>query len=116
MATADLAKQMQAYGVAILDSNGQLKSTYAILNDLSKVWDDLDTTSRAAIANMLAGTRQQAAFYSIIQNWSDAQEIVADAGAATGSLMDAQATRLDSIEGKLEQLQATWEIIFTKYT
>ena len=109
MATADLAKQMQAYGVAILDSNGQLKSTYAILNDLSKVWDDLDTTSRAAIANMLAGTRQQAAFYSIIQNWSDAQEIVADAGAATGSLMDAQATRLDSIEGKLEQLQATWE-------
>lgn len=109
MATADLAKQMQAYGVAILDSNGQLKSTYAILNDLSKVWDDLDTTSRAAIANMFAGTRQQAAFYSIIQNWSDAQEIVADAGAATGSLMDAQATRLDSIEGKLEQLQATWE-------
>ena len=100
---------MKAYGVAILDSNGQLKSTYAILNDLSKVWGNLDSTSRAAIANMMAGTRQQAAFYSIIQNWGDAQEIVADAGEATGSLMDAQATRLDSIEGKLEQLQATWE-------
>lgn len=109
MATADLAKQMQAYGVAILDSNGQLKSTYAILNDLSKVWDNLDSTSRAAIANMLAGTRQQAAFYSIIQNWGDAQEIVSNSGEAMGSLMDAQATRLDSIEGKLEQLQATWE-------
>ena len=111
MATADLAKQMQAYGVAILDSNGQLKSTYAILNDLSKVWDNLDSTSRAAIANMLAGTRQQAAFYSIIQNWGDAQEIVSNSGEAMGSLMDAQATRLDSIEGKLEQLQATWESI-----
>ena len=109
MATADLAKEMKAYGVEILNSNGQLKSTYAILNDLSKVWDSLDSTSRAAIAGMMAGTRQQAAFYSIIQNWGDAQRIVSDSGEAVGSLMEAQETRLDSIEGKLEQLQATWE-------
>ena len=109
MATADLAKEMKAYGVEILNSNGQLKSTYAILNDLSKVWDNLDSTSRAAIAGMMAGTRQQAAFYSIIQNWGDAQRIVSDSGEAVGSLMEAQETRLDSIEGKLEQLQATWE-------
>lgn len=109
MATAALEKRMKAFGVAILDSNGQLKSTYEILNDLSKVWDDLDSTSRAAIASMLAGTRQQAAFYSIIQNWGDAQEIVSDSGEAVGSLMEAQEVRLDSIEGKLEQLQATWE-------
>ncbi len=105
----NLAKKMRAYGVEITDSNGQLLSTYEILGRVAGEWDKLDQNERAAIATMIAGTRQQAAFYSIMQNWGDAQDIVSQSGEAAGALMDAQATRLDSIEGKLDQLKATWE-------
>lgn len=109
MATADLANAMSAYGVAITNTNGELRSTYDILNDLSKIWSDLDSTSQAAIANMLAGTRQQNAFYSIMQNWKDAQQVVEESTKSTGALASAQAKYLDSIEGKVGQLTAAWE-------
>lgn len=105
----NLAKKMRGYGVEITGANGQLLSTYEILGRIAGQWENLDQNERAAIATMVAGTRQQAAFYSIMQNWGDAQSIVSQEGDAVGSLMDAQATRLDSIEGKLEQLKATWE-------
>lgn len=105
----NLTKKMRGYGVEITDTNGQLLSTYEILGRVAGVWQDLEKNERAAVATMLAGTRQQAAFYSIMQNWGDAQDIVSQSGEAVGSLMEAQETRLDSIEGKLEQLKATWE-------
>ncbi len=105
----NLAKKMRGYGVEITGANGQLLSSYEILGRIAGQWENLDQNERAAIATMVAGTRQQAAFYSIMQNWGDAQSIVSQEGDAVGSLMDAQATRLDSIEGKLEQLKATWE-------
>lgn len=109
LATANLDARMRAFGVAITDSNGQLRKTYDILADLAKVWDELETTERAAIAGMVAGTKQQNAFYSIMQNWGDAERVVAKAAEGVGSLARAQETHLDSIEGKTEQLKASWQ-------
>lgn len=111
VATSALEAKMSAFGVAITDTNGELRSTYEILSDVAKIWDELTSVEQAAIAEMLAGTRQQSAFYSIIQNWSDAESIVKDAGNASGSLMEAQEIRLNSIEGKLEQIKAVWESV-----
>lgn len=109
LATANLDEKMRAFGVAVVDTNGELRSTYDILSDLAKNWDNLASTERAAIAGMVAGTRQQNAFYSIMQNWSDAEKVVAGATDGVGALSDAQAIHLESIEGKVEQLTATWQ-------
>lgn len=109
LATAALDEKMRAFGVAVVDANGNLRSTYDILSDLSKGWDRLNNTERAAIANMLAGTRQQNAFYSIMQNWQDAEEIVNNASDGYGALQTAQDTYLNTIQGRTEQLKAAWE-------
>lgn len=109
IATADLDKKMRGIGVAITDTNGDLRSTYDILNDLSKVWDKLATTERAAVAEMLAGTRQQNAFYSIMDNWQDATGAVQDCQTALGTLKDSYDIYLDSIQGKVNQLKAVWQ-------
>lgn len=109
LATADLDAKMRAFGVAITDVNGNLRSTYDILADLAKKWGDLNNVQQAAIADMLAGTRQQNAFYSIMANWGDAESVAGGESRAEGSLGAAQAKYLDSIEGKLNQLTASWE-------
>ncbi len=106
---ARLEKQMRAVGVSITDANGELRSTYDILQDLSGEWENLSTTERAAIAEMMAGTRQQNIFYSIMQNWKDAEAIVQNASMGIGSLQAAQEKYLDSIEGRTAQLKAAWE-------
>lgn len=111
ISTASLDRQMRGIGVSITDVNGNLRSTFDILNDLSKVWDDLQSTERAAVAEMLAGTRQQNAFYSIMDNWSDATGAVQDCDEAMGTLKESYDIYLDSIQGKLGQLTATWQSV-----
>ncbi len=114
LATADLANEMAAYGVSITDANGELLSTYDILAQIADIWDDLNTTQQAAIAGAVAGTRQQNIFYSIMQNWSDAEAAVEACDSATGELSESYETYLDSIEGKLGVLSTTWESISEK--
>lgn len=109
LTTANLQAEMQAFGVSIVDANGELHSTYDILNDLAKRWDELNSVEQAAIANMLAGTRQQTAFYSIMENWQDATGAVEDCNRATGTLAESYDIYLNSIEGKLGQLTASWQ-------
>jgi len=43
------------YGVSITDVNGEFRSTYDIVQDLSHVWGDLSDQEQAAIAKMIAG-------------------------------------------------------------
>lgn len=109
LSTADLDMKMRAFGVAISGANGELRSTYDILGDLAKNWNNFSDAERAAIADMLAGTRQQNAFYSIMQNWQDATNVVNNATQGVGSLQEAQEVYIDSIEGKANKLKAAWE-------
>ncbi len=109
LSTADLDTKMRAFGVAVSGANGELRSTYAILGDLAQKWDTFNDAERAAIADMLAGTRQQNAFYSIMQNWNDAANVVDNAAKGVGSLQDAQEKYVDSIEGRTNKLKAAWE-------
>ena len=109
MSTAKLEALMGGFGIAIAKANGELRSTYDILNDLAQKWDDLKDTDQAAIVEALAGTRQQNAFYSIMSNWQEARDVVAEESDGIGSLMEAQGTYIDSVEGRMQQLNATFE-------
>ena len=46
---------LKKYGVSIYDSNGQLKSTYQILTELSPAWEEMSNAERVALGNTLAG-------------------------------------------------------------
>jgi len=109
LTTARLDNRMLDFGVAIKDANGNLRSTFAILNDLSRVWDTLTVSQQEAIVMMIAGERQQAAFFAIMENWSEAEGIVASYRDGIGSLQDAQDEYINSIAGQLERLNATWQ-------
>jgi exonuclease VII small subunit len=69
-----LVQALTRYNVALTDVTGQYRSTFDILQDIAKIWDKLDTMEQAALATQLAGTRQQAVFYSIIEQFKDAEE------------------------------------------
>lgn len=45
-------------GVDLTDTNGQFRSTYDILLDISKVWDTLDTKQQALLLENIAGKTQ----------------------------------------------------------
>lgn len=85
------------------------KSTFQILRELSKVWGQLSDVSQANILERLAGKRNANALVAVIKNFDIAEKALVESQNAAGSAMEENEKYLDSINGKLNQLKASWE-------
>lgn len=95
--------------VALQDSNGEMRSTYDIMNDLGKVWGNLNETEQTSIATTLAGKTQFEVFANLMKNWGSAVEATNKAMNSQGSSIRENEKYLDSIEGKIQAFQSAWE-------
>lgn len=117
--TDDLAESTAKYreellaltGVDIQDQNGQFKSTFQILKGIAGQWERIQKAGNAeAVATLVAGTRQQPVFYSIMRNFEDALKILNDIDGenAAGDMAKAYDTYIESITGHIEQLKTSF--------
>lgn len=83
--------------ISLKDEQGQLRSTYQILEDLSKVWEDLVPAEQMAIAKALGGKTRFNVVTSLMRNFSDAQETLSDALNSTNSAMEENSRFMESI-------------------
>lgn len=97
-------------GVDIFDLNGEFRSTYDILSDLSHVWGNLNSVEQATITSMVAGTTQANLFNSIMSNLAtDGAQAVTTALNSQGSAAAENATYMDSIQGRMANLKSSWQ-------
>lgn len=99
-------------GVDILDSNGNYKSTYEILRDISSVYDEIvakdeemGTNNVNLLLETIAGKTRSNIAASILQNGETLREVFEQAGDAEGSALEENAKYVDSISGRIAQLQ-----------
>lgn len=52
-----LSSQFNQLGITMLDTDGQIRSTFDILKDLSGVWDGLTTNQKTYLAELMAGKK-----------------------------------------------------------
>ena len=95
--------------VALKDSNGELRSTFAILQDLYPQWQILNNEERSSLALMLSGKTQTEVFQATMDNFTHAIEANETAMESQGSAARENAKYLDSIEGKIKAFQSAWE-------
>ena len=95
--------------ISLQKENGEMRSTYEILQQLGEVWGTLNETEQTAIATTIAGKTQFETFANIMKNWGTAAEVVDEATKANGSSLKENAKYLDSIEGKLQAFRSAWE-------
>lgn len=96
--------------VDIMLSDNDFKSTYQIILELSKVWKSLSETSQANITELIGGGVRNANVVSaLIQNASKMQEIADTSATSAGSALEENEKYLDSINGKVAQLEATFQ-------
>lgn len=95
--------------VNIFDQSGQFKSTYDILTELSNVWGDLDSVEQANITTMIAGATQANTFSSIMQNMGTGVKAVGTSLNSAGSALIENSRYMDSIEGRISNLSATFQ-------
>lgn len=103
-----LVQALTRYNVALTDVTGQYRSTFDILQDIAKIWDQLDTMEQAALATQLAGTRQQAVFYSIIEQFKDAEGAMEAMQNSAGTLEESYAYYLDSMSAHVNTFKNAW--------
>lgn len=91
-------------GIDIFGANGDFRSTYDILKDLADVWGLLDNRSQAAITTMLAGTRNQDIFSSLMKNFPEAIAAMDGMDDAAGMMDQKFIAVSQSISGALSEL------------
>lgn len=96
-------------GVDIKDQNGQFKSTYEILKAIASQWEKISKAgNKEAVATLVAGTRQQPVFYSIMEHFQEAIDAMDGMQTAGGTMSNAYGTYIDSITGHIENLKTTF--------
>lgn len=102
----DVQKAFQSVGVAFMDSNKQIRPVYDLMNDLNKVWGNLDKNTKMYISTQAAGVRQQNRFLAIMDNFNRVQEINNELIDSGGTLTGAYGVYLDSVEASANKTKA----------
>lgn len=100
-------------GVDIMKSASEFKSTYQIILELSKVWQDIEGIDRTYLLELLGGKRGASVIAAAIQNADDLENSYQAALNAQGSAIKENERYLDSIQGKLDQLADSWQKMWT---
>lgn len=102
--------------VALKESNGEMRSTYEIMADLYPQWQNLNKEEKSNLALSLAGKSHMEVFSATMNNFATAVGdgankigVLETALNAQGSAAKENEKYLDSIEGKMSQLQSAWE-------
>jgi len=85
------------------------KSTYQILKELSQVWDELTNITQANILEKIGGKRNSNIVAALLENFQIAEDAMNTAADSEGSALAENDKVLDSIQGKINVLKASWQ-------
>lgn len=102
-------KVLALSGVDIMLDEDTYKSTFQILKEISKVWDELKNKEQASLLELLFGKKQGSIGAGLLKNFSMAEEALKTALDAEGSALKENEVFLESIQGHLNKLSAAWE-------
>lgn len=115
-----LTKQDQAraaffkgLGVNLTDTNGKLKSTWDVMDQLGKKWNTLSEQDKNTAAQYAAGANHANIFQATMDNWKTARQAMREAEdqqglGSSGSAYQEMAKQKQSVEFQLKGLQDMW--------
>lgn len=96
-------------GLTMEGSNGQLKSGYELLSDLSGKWSGLSSDTQKYIATTIAGTTQLNNFLALMNNFSHATAATNKALDSSGSAMRENERYMGGLEAQTTALKAEFQ-------
>lgn len=102
-------KVLALSGVDIMLDEDTYKSTFQILKEISKVWDELKNKEQASLLELLFGKKQGSIGAGLLKNFGMAEDALKTALDAEGSALKENEVFLESIQGHLNKLSAAWE-------
>lgn len=100
-------------GVDIMLDSKNFKSTYQIMKELSQVWSSLSDVTQANVTEMIGGKRNANAVSAILNNFDVAESAMESAANSANVAWEENEKYLDSIQGRLAQLDASFQVLST---
>jgi len=100
-------------GVDIMLDSKNFKSTYQIMKELSQVWSGLSDVTQANVTEMIGGKRNANAVSAILNNFDVAESAMESAANSANVAWAENEKYLDSIQGRLNQLNASFQALST---
>ena len=107
-----IAETLGKVGVEVLNDEGRMNNVGDIMEQLMQVWQTLDQTQQNAISTVIAGRYQLSRFQALMNRSDLYTEYLGASQNAEGTADEMQDIYANSMEGRLNKLQATAEGIF----
>ena len=108
--TDKAASQMEALGVSVYDSEGNMRSLNDVLGDLNTAMDGMTAEEKSNIINKIFNKTDLSAVNALLANtgdtWDDLQQSIINSGGAAQQMAD---TQLDNLSGQLTLLKSALE-------
>lgn len=104
-----IGKALDAVGINIQTTTGDLRDMGDVLEDLMGVWNNLDTGEKQALAIKLAGKYQYNNLMALLENSKMYNEQLEASENSLGTINQQQEIYLDSLEAKLNSMQSAFE-------
>lgn len=112
---------LKEIGVELKDQEGRMRSTYEVMGDLAKVWDELSEENQTTATMHLAGKNHSAIAQSIVKNWDTVLKAQQEARGQidlldkeNGSAFKEFESQTDSIQYKAQALKNSFaELLHT---
>lgn len=109
-------RALKAVGVELRDTNGQFRDMEAIFSELGPKWKTLNSMQQQAVAQAVAGTRQQSRFLAIMQDWNRTLEISQQAEQSAGATRYQYAKQSEGLAATLTRLMTEWQNFIQQFT
>lgn len=101
-------------GVKLQKANGEMKSTYQIMDELSKKWKTMSNQEKQNAALYAAGKEHSAQFTGMLDNWDTVKKATAESEAQAGRGKNGSAyqefsKQQESLDFQLNKLKNTWD-------
>ena len=108
------SKALDAVGISIKTTDGQLKEMDQILNELGARWQTLSKDQQMALAQTVAGVRQYTQLIALMDNWDFFEQNVRIAQDAEGTLDKQFKIYEESWEAAQKRFSAAMQEIYTQ--
>lgn len=108
--TDKAAAQMEALGLSVYDSEGNMRSMNDILGDLNKSMDGMTSAEKSNIISTIFNKTDLSSVNALLANtgetWDGLQKSITDSGGAAQQMAD---TQLDNLQGQITILKSALE-------
>ena len=100
---------LKSVGIALRDTNGELRDLEDVFDELGPKWQSLDRNTQAYLGTIIAGTRQQSRFITLMQNWDRVLDLAAESENSAGMQALMHAKAMESLESSTQRAKVAWQ-------